>query len=157
MGYIELNVLNNPTQNLALGIDLGTTNSLGAMWKDGRPIVLHPEGDSGYVPSVVYFPEQGTPIVGRRARELAAMDPAHALFSIKRFMGRGLAEVQADLANVPCPVSETPNGVVQFEMRGERYTPQQLSAMILMKVHDQSCRALEGRIVDRVVITVPAY
>ena len=158
MGYIELNVLNNASQKLALGIDLGTTNSLGAMWKDGRPIVLHPEGESGYVPSAFYFPEGGAaPVVGRRARELAAMDPAHALFSIKRFMGRGLAEVQADLANVPCPVSETDNGVVQFEMRGERYTPQQLSALLLMKVHDQSCRALDGQPVERVVITVPAY
>lgn len=157
MGYIELNVLNNAAPKFALGIDLGTTNSLGAMWKDGRPIVLHPEGDSGYVPSAIYFPEHGSPIVGRRARELAAMDPAHALFSIKRFMGRGLSEVQADLATVPCPVSETENGVVQFHMRGERYTPQQLSALILMKVHDQSCRALGGEPVDRVVITVPAY
>ncbi|HVS20185.1 MAG TPA: Fe-S protein assembly chaperone HscA [Planctomycetota bacterium] len=157
MGYIELNVLNNAAQKLTLGIDLGTTNSLGAMWKDGRPIVLHPEGDSGYVPSAIYFPEHGAPVVGRRARELAAMDPAHALFSIKRFMGRGLSEVQADLADVPCPVSETENGVVQFEMRGEHYTPQQLSALILMKVHDQSCRALDGQPVERVVITVPAY
>jgi molecular chaperone DnaK len=157
MGYIELNVLNNSRSQVALGIDLGTTNSLGALWKDGHPMVLHPEGDSGYVPSVIYFPEHGSPIVGRRAREMAAMDPAHALFSIKRFMGRGLSEVREDLANVPCPVSETENGVVQFEMRGERYTPQQLSAMILMEVHGQSCRALGGDPVARVVITVPAY
>lgn len=157
MGYIELNVLNSDVQPLALGIDLGTTNSLGALWKDEHPLVLHPEDDSGYVPSVIYFPEAGEPIVGRKARELAAMDPAHALFSIKRFMGRGLSEVAGDLASVPCPVDETENGVIRFEMRGEHYTPQQLSALILMKVHDQSCRALDGHPVDRVVITVPAY
>jgi Fe-S protein assembly chaperone HscA len=157
MGYIELNVLNNPPVALALGIDLGTTNSLGALWKDGRPIVLHPEGDSGYVPSAFYFPEQGEVLVGRKAREQAAMDPRHALFSVKRFMGRGLAEVAEDLQNVPCPVSETDNGVMQFELRGRKYTPQQLSALILMKVHDQCCRALGGVPVDRVVITVPAY
>ncbi len=157
MGYIELEVLNNQPPPVALGIDLGTTNSLGAMWKDGRPIVLHPDGDSGYVPSVIYFPEQGDPLVGRAAREHAAMDPEHALFSIKRFMGRGLSEVQQDLSSVPCPVSETEHGVIQFEMRGKKYTPQELSALILMKVHDQSCRALTGKAVDRVVITVPAY
>jgi Fe-S protein assembly chaperone HscA len=157
MGYIELNVLNNPPVALALGIDLGTTNSLGALWKDGRPIVLHPEDDSGYVPSAFYFPDEGEVVVGRKARELAAMDPQHALFSIKRFLGRGLSEVAEDLKNVPCPVSETANGVIQFEMRGRKYTPQQLSALVLMKVHDQCCRALGGVPVERVVITVPAY
>jgi molecular chaperone DnaK len=79
-------------------------------------------------------------IVGREARELALIDPAHTLFSIKRFMGRGLADVESDVRNVPCPVSETENGVVQFEMRGRKYTPQELSALILMKVHDQPAR-----------------
>ncbi|MBL8802577.1 MAG: Fe-S protein assembly chaperone HscA [Planctomycetes bacterium] len=157
MGFIELNVLNNAAQNVALGIDLGTTNSLGAMWKDGRPIVLHPEGDSGYVPSAIHFPEKGMPAVGRRARELALVDPAHTLFSIKRFMGRGLAETREDAASVPCPLSENENGVVQFEMRGRKFTPQELSALILMKVHDQACKALGGIEVTKVVITVPAY
>ncbi len=157
MGFIELNVLNNSVNNVALGIDLGTTNSLGAMWKDGRPIVLHPEGDSGYVPSALHFTEQGTVLVGREAREMAMIDPAHTLFSIKRFMGRGLADVEADARNVPCPLSETVNGVVQFEMRGKKYTPQELSSLILMKVHDQACKALGGLEVTKVVITVPAY
>ena len=157
MAFIELNVLNNPARHQALGIDLGTTNSLGALWHEGRPIVLHPQGESGYVPSVIYFPEQGEPIVGREARDRATMDPAHALFSIKRFMGRGLKDVAVDIGNVPCPVSETPGGVIQFEMRGRKYTPQQLSALILMKVHDQACRALGGSELTRAVITVPAY
>jgi Fe-S protein assembly chaperone HscA len=157
MGFIELNVLNNNALQLAIGIDLGTTNSLGALWKDGRPIVLHPEGQSGYVPSVIYFPEHGEPIVGREAREHALIDPAHTLFSIKRFMGRGLAEVALDAATVPCPLSETPGGVIEFEMRGRKYTPQQLSALILMNVHNRACQALGGLELTRVVITVPAY
>jgi molecular chaperone DnaK (HSP70) len=157
MAYIELDVLNNETHQLALGIDLGTTNSLGAMWKDGRPIVLHPEGSSGSVPSVLYFEEDGRVLVGREARDRALMDPRHALFSIKRFMGRGLAEVQDDLASVPCPVTENENGVIQFEMRGRTYTPQQLSSLILMRTHDHACRALGGLEVTRAVITVPAY
>ena len=158
MAYIELDVLNNEPHQLALGIDLGTTNSLGAMWKDGRPIVLHPAGEaSGSIPSALYFTEEGRVLIGREARERAALDPRHALFSIKRFMGRGLADVQADLASVPCPVSENENGVLQFEMRGKRYTPEQLSSLVLMKTHDQVCRALGGIEVTRAVITVPAY
>ena len=68
MGYIELNVLNTgPTQS-ALGIDLGTTNSLAAVWRDGRPQVLKVDGRSSLVPSVIYFPSDGQPIVGREAR-----------------------------------------------------------------------------------------
>ena len=79
MGFIELNVLNNAARQLALGIDLGTTNSLGALWVGGRPIVLHPEGENGYVPSALYFAEDGGVIVGRAARERALLDPEHAL------------------------------------------------------------------------------
>jgi Fe-S protein assembly chaperone HscA len=157
MGFIELTVLNNDASQLALGIDLGTTNSLGALWKDGRPIVLHPEGESRYVPSAIWFPERGTPIVGREARDRAASDPAHVLFSIKRFMGRGLSDVAEDARSVPCPLSETEHGVVQFELRGKRYTPQELSALILMQVHDKACRALGGLEITKAVITVPAY
>ncbi len=157
MGFIELNVLNNNAPNLALGIDLGTTNSLGAMWKDGRPHVLHPEGDSGYVPSAIHFPERGMPIVGRAAREMALIDPRHTLMSIKRFMGRGLADVAEDARSVPCALSETENGVIEFEVRGRKYTPQELSALILMKVHNQACKGLGGLEVTKVVITVPAY
>ncbi|HUR28065.1 MAG TPA: Fe-S protein assembly chaperone HscA [Planctomycetota bacterium] len=157
MGFIELNVLNNAARQLAIGIDLGTTNSLGALWKDGRPIVLHPEGGSGYVPSALYFAEDGRVLVGREARDRALIDPEHTLFSIKRFMGRRLAEVAEDAAHVPCPVGETANGVIEFEMRGKKYTPQELSALILLKVHDMGCRALGGLETNRVVITVPAY
>jgi len=157
MGFIELTVLNNAARQLAIGIDLGTTNSLGALWKDGHPIVLHPEGENGYVPSALHFTEDGRVIVGREARDRALLDPEHTLFSIKRFMGRGLADVAQDAANVPCPITETANGVIEFEMRGRKYTPQELSALILMKVHDMACRALGGLETSRVVITVPAY
>lgn len=157
MGFIELNVLNNAPRQIAIGIDLGTTNSLGALWKDGRPIVLHPDGENGYVPSAVHFAEDGAILVGREARDRALLDPEHTLFSIKRFMGRGLKDVAADAASVPCPLGETSGGVVEFLMRGKRYTPQELSALILMKVRDMACRALGGHDITRAVITVPAY
>lgn len=72
MGYIELNVLNNNASQVALGIDLGTTNSLAAIWRDGRPSVLKPEGRGGLIPSVIHFPTDGQPVVGREARDQAS-------------------------------------------------------------------------------------
>jgi Fe-S protein assembly chaperone HscA len=157
MPYIELDVLNNPASGLALGIDLGTTNSLAAVWKDGRPIVLKPEGKSPLIPSVIHFPVKGPPVVGREARDQAVVDPRNTIFSIKRFMGRGLADVRDDLATLPYAASETERGVIQLEVRGRKYTPQELSALILMRVHDVACQATGGHEITRAVITVPAY
>src|SRR5215510_7221617 len=101
MPYIALDVLEGPAARFAVGIDLGTTNSLAAIWKDGRPVVLAPEGRSALVPSVVHFPREGPPVVGREARDQAVADPQNTVFSIKRFMGRGLADVAEDLASRP--------------------------------------------------------
>jgi molecular chaperone HscA len=85
MGFIELNVLNNAARQIAIGIDLGTTNSLGAMWKDGRPIVLHPEGGSGYVPSALYFAE-GFGVTGLlRVEREEILRRARAIMEMTRF------------------------------------------------------------------------
>lgn len=157
MAYIELDVLNSTITALALGIDLGTTNSLAAIWQDGRPVVLKGDARTGLVPSTIYFPNDGPPIVGRQARDQAIADPRNTIFSIKRFMGRGLADVQSDLATLPYKASESERGVIQLEIRGKKYTPQELSALILMRVRDAACRALGGSEVTRAVITVPAY
>jgi len=156
MGYIELNVLNDETIP-AMGIDLGTTNSLAAIWQNDRPVILRPENGTGSVPSALYATEDGELLVGRKAREHAVVDPANTVFSVKRFMGRSLAEVANELPGVPCPVTEGANGVVTFELRGRKWTPQELSARILMRVHQLGCKALEGREINRAVITVPAY
>jgi Fe-S protein assembly chaperone HscA len=161
MGYVELNVLNNaapaPAATVALGIDLGTTNSLAAVWREGRPTVLRPDGRSGLVPSVVYFPEQGAPIVGREARDHAIADPRNTLFSIKRFMGRGLADVAQELATLPYAASQNERGLIQLEARGRRYSPEELSALILRRVHEVASTALGEPAPTRCVITVPAY
>ena len=160
MGYIELNVLNQPVlpkQGGALGIDLGTTHSLAAIWKDGRPQVLHVEGESALVPSVVHFPREGAPLVGRAAREQAVVAPKDTLFSIKRFMGRGLKDVAQELATLPYAATETERGLVQLEVHGRKYTPEQLSALVLKKVHETASRALGEPAPTRVVVTVPAY
>ncbi|MFT5285132.1 MAG: molecular chaperone DnaK [Planctomycetota bacterium] len=157
MAFFELNVLNN-AQEPILGIDLGTTNSLVAMWRDGRPQILKPEGHSGQIPSALYFPENGEqPIVGQAVRERALVDPKGTVFSIKRFMGRGLKDVKDELSSVQFPATENENGLIEFDIRGRMYTPQELSALILMRVHDVACKTLEGHPGTRVVITVPAY
>ncbi len=160
MGYIELKVLNEPVQQgatAALGIDLGTTNSLAAIWQGGRPVVLRPEGRSSLVPSVIHFPEEGAPVVGREARDGAVADPSNTLFSVKRFMGRGLADVAPELASLPYVATQSGNGPIQLEARGQRYTPEQLSALILRKVHENASQALGEPAPTRCVITVPAY
>jgi len=157
MGYIELNVLNNQS-SLAMGIDLGTTNSLAAVWKDGRPVIVHPEGKSGSIPSVIHFPADGSqPKVGAAGRDHAAASPERTLFSIKRLMGRPLADLEEELARVPFPTSEGEDGVPRIDVDGREFTPQELSALILNRVHDHGCRALNEEKPDRVVITVPAY
>ena len=160
MAYIELDVLNNHAAP-AIGIDLGTTNSLAAIWKDDRPEVLTPDEKSKHysaiVPSVVHFPEDGGTDVGYEARDQAIVDPRHTIFSVKRFMGRGLKDAEGDLERLPYRASENERGVIQFELRGKKYTPQELSAMILMRVRDFACEALGGAEVTRAVITVPAY
>ena len=157
MAYIELNVLNNTAPEPAVGIDLGTTNSLVAIWRDGRPVVLAPEGRSGLVPSVVHFTADGPPMVGREARDQAVVDPRNTVFSIKRFMGRGLADVREELATRPFRATESARGQIQLELAGKTFTPQEISALILMKVGDVACQALGGRPITRAVITVPAY
>ncbi len=156
MPFLELDVLNNTPEPI-LGIDLGTTNSLAAIFRDGRPAIVRHEKHSGSIPSAIYFPlDGGDPIVGREAREHALVHPDRALFSVKRFMGRGLADVAEDLRSVPFPVSENENHVLQFEIDDRRLTPQELSAMILGRVHDLACQVL-GSGTPRCVITVPAY
>jgi Fe-S protein assembly chaperone HscA len=156
MPYLELNVLNNAPETPILGIDLGTTNSLVAVFRDGRPEVVRTHPSDARIPSVIHFPLEGAPIVGRAAREYAYTDPGRTLFSVKRLMGRRLSEVAEDLKSVPFPASETGNGVLQLEIRGKQYTPQELSALILMRVHDLACQHLDAN-PDRAVITVPAY
>ncbi len=157
MGFLQLNVLNQSEPLPAVGIDLGTTNSLVALWENGRPSIVRPEGDNGYVPSCVYFPERGAPIVGKEAREKAVFDPEHTFFSVKRFMGRRLAEATSDLASVPFPASEGSNGVITFDARGRKLTPQEISALVLGKCGEVAALASGGRALQRAVITVPAY
>lgn len=156
MAYIELDVIQDRAEPV-LGIDLGTTNSMAALFIAGKPVVLRPTDHGGVVPSALFFADDGETYVGGKARDRAAAEPSRALFSVKRFMGRGLEDVTEDLETVPFETSAGPNGVIQFHVRDEKYTPEQMSAMILGEVQRLACQALEGEAPKRAVITVPAY
>lgn len=157
MGYIELNVIENTAKHIVLGIDLGTTNSLAAVWDADGPRVLAPEGESPIVPSVVYVPPEGKALVGGAAKAHAVTDPTHTLFSVKRFMGRGIGDIEQDLQYLPYSVTETDRHLVQFHVRSKKITPQQASALILQEVALRAAEALGGADIIQAVITVPAY
>ena len=139
-----------------VGIDLGTTNSLVAIVEDGKPRVIPGPDGSNLVPSVVYFEEGGNVLVGNPAREKMVTKPKNTIFSIKRFMGKGLAHVRADLALLPFEVSETSDSIVRLRIFGREYTPPQISSFILRELK-RSAEAALGEEIVNAVITVPAY
>ncbi len=156
MGYIELDVLDSAPRRIVIGIDLGTTNSLAALWRDDRPEILRKEGQSGVMPSVINIPHQGLPLVGAAARSQAVVDPLHTIFSVKRLLGRGLEDLGDELETLPFNIHEE-DGVLRIEVRGKSYTPEELSAMILRATCDQACEAHGNAEIASAVITVPAY
>jgi molecular chaperone DnaK len=139
-----------------VGIDLGTTNSLVAIVENGVPRVL--EGGDGrrLVPSVIYFDEGGTVLVGNPAKARLVEKPGNTIFSIKRFMGKGLDDVRDDLPLLPFKVSPDSKHIIRVNIFGRDYTPPELSAMILRELKRNAEAALGEEIVNAVV-TVPAY
>src|SRR5947208_16311033 len=114
-----------------IGIDLGTTNSVVAVMEGGDPVVI-PNAEGGRVtPSVVAFTKDGERLVGQGAKRQAVTNPQHTVFSIKRFMGRRMGEVQEEVKQVPYRVLEGPNGPASVEVRGQGNTPHELRASIL--------------------------
>ena len=139
-----------------IGIDLGTTNSVVAVMEGGDPVVI-PNAEGGRTtPSVVAFTKDGERLVGQVAKRQAVTNPQQTIFSIKRFMGRRLTEVTDEVKKVPYKVVEGPNGMAVVEIQGKRYTPPEISAMILQKMK-QTAEDYLGHAVDKAVITVPAY
>ena len=139
-----------------VGIDLGTTNSVIAVMEAGEPVVI-PNAEGGRTtPSVVAFTKTGERLVGQLARRQAAVNPENTVFSIKRFMGRKYDEVETERKMVPYKVVTGKDGRVEVEIQGTRYTPEQLSAMILQKLKTDAEAYLGEKVTDA-VITVPAY
>ncbi len=139
----------------AVGIDLGTTNSLVAVVEDGQPVVLRGDDGAGLLPSVVGYLDDGSVVVGAAARAAAAERPRDTIASVKRFVGRSAADVDAFRALVPYDIVED-GRVIRFEVAGgRRVTPVEVSAEILRAAVARAEKAVGT--VERAVITVPAY
>ena len=141
-----------------VGIDLGTTNSVIAVMEGGEPKVIPIAEGGNLCPSVVAFTKTGERLVAMPAKRQAIINPENTIFSIKRFMGRRVSEVQEEIRRVPYKVVEGPNGDARVFIPavGKEFTPQEISAMILRKLK-QDAEAYLGEPVTQAVITVPAY
>jgi molecular chaperone DnaK len=145
-----------------VGIDLGTTNSLVAYVVAGVPMVIRGRGGDALLPSVVSVPADGTVFVGREAQRRLLTDPSRTVYSVKRFMGRGIDDVADEVALFPFAVSGTEGGVLRIGLGAHEFTPPEISAFILreLKRRAEVYFAEAGDpdpVVDRAVITVPAY
>jgi molecular chaperone DnaK len=139
-----------------IGIDLGTTNSVVAVMEGGDPVVI-PNAEGGRTtPSVVGFTKEGERLVGQVAKRQAVTNPTNTVFSIKRFMGRRMNEVGEETKRVPYKVLTGQNDLAAVEVQGKRYTPPEVSAMILQKMR-QTAEDYLGTTVSKAVVTVPAY
>ncbi|MFN2563776.1 MAG: molecular chaperone DnaK [Gemmatimonadaceae bacterium] len=139
-----------------IGIDLGTTNSVVAVMEGGDPVVI-PNAEGGRTtPSVVGFTKDGERLVGQVAKRQAVTNPQNTVFSIKRFMGRRMSEVPEEIKRVPYKVVGGPNDMAMVEVQGKRYSPPEISAMILQKMK-QTAEDYLGFSVSKAVVTVPAY
>ncbi len=145
-----------PRQRLAAGIDLGTTNSLVATVRDGVAQTLPDEEGRHLLPSVVYYRSQGQPLVGAAAQSSVFDDPLNTIASVKRFMGRGLADVQTLADRFPYEFSEGEGGMPHICTRAGEVSPVEVSAEILKALKSRAEDALGGAL-EGVVITVPAY
>jgi molecular chaperone DnaK len=141
-----------------IGIDLGTTNSCVAIMSGGDPIVIANAEGARTTPSVVAITDKGERLVGQIAKRQAITNPENTIFSVKRLMGRKFRSQQVTDAakRLPYKVSEGDNGDAHVELRGKRYSPPEISAMILQKMR-QTAEDYLGEKVTEAVITVPAY
>ena len=141
----------------AVGIDLGTTNSVVAATIEGGHVEVIPNSEGGRVtPSVVAFTDDGERLVGQVAKRQAILNPEATIYSAKRFIGRRFDEVDEETKIVTYKVVKGPNDAVRFEIRGKQYAPEEISALVLRKLAEDAAKFL-GEKVTEAVITVPAY
>ncbi|MET8338553.1 molecular chaperone DnaK [Streptosporangium canum] len=140
----------------AVGIDLGTTNSVIATMEGNQPTVIPNAEGSRTTPSVVAFTEQGERLVGQLARRQAILNPKGTIYSAKRFIGRRFDEVTSEMNAVSFDVVSGPDGAVRFDVHGKLYAPEEIAAQVLRKLVDDASKFL-GEKVTEAVITVPAY
>jgi molecular chaperone DnaK len=140
----------------AVGIDLGTTNSVIAVLEGERPEVIANTEGGRTTPSVVAFRDNNERLVGQLAKRQAVMNPTKTFYSVKRFIGRRYDEVTAEMKLVPYKVVTGPNNTVKFQVDDKGYAPEEISAQVLRKMVDDAAKYLGEKITDA-VITVPAY
>jgi molecular chaperone DnaK len=140
----------------AVGIDLGTTNSVIATMEGGRPVVVPNAEGSRTTPSVVAFTDNGERLVGQLARRQSVLNPKGTISSAKRFIGRKFDEVQSELSTVSYDLEPGPDGAVRFKIRDKLHAPEEISALVLRKLAEDAGKFL-GEKVTEAVITVPAY
>ncbi|MDQ1383044.1 MAG: molecular chaperone DnaK [Actinomycetota bacterium] len=140
----------------AVGIDLGTTNSVIAAVEGGQSQVVPNAEGARTTPSVVAFTDQGDRLVGQLARRQAILNPKGTVSSVKRFIGRRFDEVQSEIHTVAYDVVAGDDGMVRIVVNGKQYTPEEISALILRKLAEDASKFL-GERVNEAVITVPAY
>ncbi|HEY1949516.1 MAG TPA: molecular chaperone DnaK [Bryobacteraceae bacterium] len=139
-----------------IGIDLGTTNSVVAVMEGGQPAVIPNQEGGRTTPSVVGFTKSGERLAGQVAKRQSVTNPENTIYSIKRFMGRRFDEVSEEMKLVPYKVVSGENGDARVEIQGKKYSPPEISAMILTKLKE-AAEAYLGEKVSKAVITVPAY
>ncbi|MER8014060.1 molecular chaperone DnaK [Streptomyces griseoluteus] len=140
----------------AVGIDLGTTNSVIAVWEGGEPVVVPNSEGNRTTPSVVAFTDTGERLVGQLARRQAILNPKGTIYSAKRFIGRHFDEVADEAKAVAYDVVPGENGEARFKVRDKLYAPEEISAQVLRKLADDASKQLGERVTEA-VITVPAY
>ncbi|MEV7010874.1 molecular chaperone DnaK [Streptosporangium sp. NPDC051022] len=140
----------------AVGIDLGTTNSVIATMEGDKPTVIPNAEGSRTTPSVVAFTEDGERLVGQLARRQAILNPKGTIYSAKRFIGRRYDEVTSEMNAVSFDVVSGPDDAVRFQVRGKQYAPEEIAALVMRKLVDDASKFL-GEKITEAVITVPAY
>ncbi|MEV5418820.1 molecular chaperone DnaK [Streptomyces albogriseolus] len=140
----------------AVGIDLGTTNSVIAVWEGGEPAVVPNSEGNRTTPSVVAFTDTGERLVGQLARRQSILNPKGTIYSAKRFIGRHFDEISDEAKAVAYDVVEGDGGAARFKVRDKLYAPEEISAQVLRKLADDASKQLGERVTEA-VITVPAY
>jgi molecular chaperone DnaK len=140
----------------AVGIDLGTTNSVIAAMEGGQPTVIPNAEGARTTPSVVAFTENGERLVGQLARRQSVLNPKGTITSAKRFIGRKFDEVASEISTISYDVVSGPDGAVRFKIRDKLYAPEEISALVLRKLVEDAGKFLGERVTEA-VITVPAY
>ncbi|MFZ7104238.1 MAG: molecular chaperone DnaK [Peptococcaceae bacterium] len=140
----------------AIGIDLGTTNSVVAVLEGNKPVVIANSEGGRTTPSVVAYGKNGDRLTGQLAKRQAVLNYQGTIFSVKRFMGRKYHEIKDEIARVPYKVVKGPDDSVRFDINGKLVSPEEISAQILRKLVDDAAKYVGEKVTD-VVITVPAY